>query len=711
MQRREAEVAIIEGNPNWTGTSGSLNFLSSSPSSIAQYLSQGGVPDLQSSSTSTSTQPPSTSSRVHLPPSSPNIEQPPSTTPTMAANLTLGIEYEFLAAATIDSSGAISPRDPRCVLTTHNLTKQQASEILREYINARDDCARRRTGNYEDILILTSALDYVFKENGLSTTTPEGLHAKVAKGWWSKTDNSLLYSGKISDDWNDIIDRDSKFHYFGIEVVSSILPADTKGFDEAKKVADILRAQLRSSVNRSCGLHVHVGNGSKGFSLDTLKNVIAILWVFDREILRLHPKFRRSLSGSEYCRSICIATLGRYPSSGALMDKLKEFYTAKTAFELNCMLGHRGRYAAYNFDNLCRFVSATDEDKVKRGGYSETIEFRQHEATLHGDRAKYWAMFCVGLVEWAMCTDPEEVKAFLVAEMEMQKSGKDMHFWELCEHLGLHAAADGFKKFILEKESLKNAQRRVKKAEQNFQAVDLALGMEGLWSQENNELRSASNEVFAAKCGYDFEAENYYSKGGTFPDTIIDYSSNTESEYSPEISYYGRPGTKPTDYDAKHPNGERGHGADGIGSRIQWCRRCRPDLPPCDLQSDDASFARRLEGLTVSDRDMAWLNMNPSLQRDWIANARSMMNNPTAGVDAGWGDEFGGSPVIAGSSWSDNNSPRDTSATANTSWADEVTEADDSGNLWTPPRHPRSDPWADESAQIADDGFDSWGYD
>lgn len=341
--------------------------------------------------------------------------------------------------------------------------------------------------------------------------------------------------GKISDDWNDIIDRDGKVHYFGIEVVSPILTADTKDFDEAKKVADILRTQLRSSMNRICGLHVHIGNGSKGFDLDTLKNVIAIWWTFDREILRLHPKFRKSLSGGEYCRSTCIATLGHYPSPGVLHDKLEEFYTAKTAFELNCMLGYRGRYAAYNFDNLSRFVSATDEDKAKRGGYSETIEFRQHEATLHGDRAKYWAMFCVDLVERAMRTPTEEMKAFLVARMDMQKRGKGMRFWELCEHLGLHAVAGEYKKSVFEKESLKKAKMHVKNAEQDFQAVDLALGMKGLWSQEDNELRTARNEMFAAKRSYEFQAESYYSKGGAVPDTIISYSSDTESEYSPEI--------------------------------------------------------------------------------------------------------------------------------------------------------------------------------
>ena len=47
--------------------------------------------------------------------------------------------------------------------------------------------------------------------------------------------------------------------------------------------------------------------------------------------------------------------------------------------------------------------------------------------------------------------------------------------------------------------------------------------------------------------------------------------------------------------------------------------------------------------------------------------------------------------------------------TADTSWADEVAEAEDAGSLWTPPHLPRSNPMGDESAELADDGLDPWG--
>ena len=256
MQSREAEVAIIKGHPNWTVYLRLFELPFVFTLLDCTIPSQEGVPDLSllsrpqalnihpqaPGSTSCTVQPefrrpflpassvirhhlrpfnkhpltelsahnfqlltqkPLLSRIIHIllqylptPPTTSLHLSPTSTTPTMASNLTLGIEYEFLAAATIDSSGAILPRDPRCLLTTHDLTKEQASKILRRYINARD-CARRlRTGVMRIFLSLTSALDYVFKENGLFTATPEVLHAKVSKRWWSKNDNSILYPRK-----------------------------------------------------------------------------------------------------------------------------------------------------------------------------------------------------------------------------------------------------------------------------------------------------------------------------------------------------------------------------------------------------------------------------------------------------------------------------------------------------------------------------------
>lgn len=40
----------------------------------------------------------------------------------------------------------------------------------------------------------------------------------------------------------------------------------------------------------------------------------------------------------------------------------------------------------------------------------ETIEFRQHEATLYSDRVQRWARFCVGVVQWAKGSSPDIMK-------------------------------------------------------------------------------------------------------------------------------------------------------------------------------------------------------------------------------------------------------------------------------------------------------------
>lgn len=62
----------------------------------------------------------------------------------------------------------------------------------------------------------------------------------------------------------------------GVEVISKILKAGEEAFLEVGKVANILSKPFRTEVNRSCGLHIHVGNGDAGFDLGTLKNSMVL---------------------------------------------------------------------------------------------------------------------------------------------------------------------------------------------------------------------------------------------------------------------------------------------------------------------------------------------------------------------------------------------------------------------------------------------------
>lgn len=53
----------------------------------------------------------------------------------------------------------------------------------------------------------------------------------------------------------------------GVEIMSKILTAGEEAFQEVGMVANILSKTFRTGVNRSCGLHIHVGNGDAGFDL------------------------------------------------------------------------------------------------------------------------------------------------------------------------------------------------------------------------------------------------------------------------------------------------------------------------------------------------------------------------------------------------------------------------------------------------------------
>ena len=83
-------------------------------------------------------------------------------------------------------------------------------------------------------------------------------------------------------------------------------------------MANLVVGTFRTEVNRSCGLHVHVGTGEACFNLSTLKNLVGALWVFDREIIRLRPRLRTASRPSTACCSFCAGVLGRFPRKGEI---------------------------------------------------------------------------------------------------------------------------------------------------------------------------------------------------------------------------------------------------------------------------------------------------------------------------------------------------------------------------------------------------------
>lgn len=83
-----------------------------------------------------------------------------------------------------------------------------------------------------------------------------------------------------------------------LEVQSPAMYATEGAFKEVEAVTNMLRASFRTTVNPSCGLHVHIGWGPKLFPLDMLRKMAAICWAGDLLFQQMHPVSRRN---NRYC--------------------------------------------------------------------------------------------------------------------------------------------------------------------------------------------------------------------------------------------------------------------------------------------------------------------------------------------------------------------------------------------------------------------------
>ncbi|KAI0176431.1 putative amidoligase enzyme-domain-containing protein [Hypoxylon sp. FL1284] len=86
-----------------------------------------------------------------------------------------------------------------------------------------------------------------------------------------------------------------------VEVRTPAFWAKEESYDEIRYVVNMLKYYYRLRLNPTCGLHVHVGNGRRFFSANTVKRLAAFLWAADPTLSRLHAPWRRV---HQYCPSI-----------------------------------------------------------------------------------------------------------------------------------------------------------------------------------------------------------------------------------------------------------------------------------------------------------------------------------------------------------------------------------------------------------------------
>ena len=219
------------------------------------------------------------------------------------------------------------------------------------------------------------------------------------------------------------------------------------------------------------------------------------------------------------------------------------------------------------------FVNLTDE-KVRK---PETIESREHVATLKGDRAQHWAKFCLLIVESAMANSADKMKTMLLGKYNHQLLGNGTPIWDIVENLGLGDTAKFLRDFVAEKERLRAIKKRMRLDFMYPVAMtELSTSLRAHQPDADKKLQDAQRRLEEAEEDYNDIAEDFYQEGANRPDDIIDYDSDRESAYSEEISNYGKPGREPENKTADKCFGAGEQGAE-TQAETQQCRLCRPD--------------------------------------------------------------------------------------------------------------------------------------
>jgi hypothetical protein len=216
------------------------------------------------------------------------------------------------------------------------------------------------------------ALFVALQSAGVAVSVAAGNIHSVTSGW------KVVYDGSLGSG--------TPVGYEGCEVVSPILRGED-GIAQTIKVLEVVKAH-GCKVNKSCGLHVHVG--AQNATSTQLKNLAKMFVKYEHHFDALCPESRRNNNFCKSNRAFASAGAGQsYEAQvSAVFAKLDGLRSASAiatvingGFERRQYTHHR--YFKLNYQSL-----------ASHG----TVEFRQAAGTCEGQKAAAWIRLVVGLV-------------------------------------------------------------------------------------------------------------------------------------------------------------------------------------------------------------------------------------------------------------------------------------------------------------------------
>ncbi|PQE12784.1 amidoligase enzyme protein [Rutstroemia sp. NJR-2017a BBW] len=212
---------------------------------------------------------------------------------------------------------------------------------------------------------------------------------------------------------------------FGMEVISPVFLSDS--FEDKQEIEEVVEAikgteeELSDAfITNQCALHVHV----EAPNIDVLRELAAILLIYEDELSRLHPPCRhpshRAAKGNLESNRLRIflgsnfrirdsndtENIYRRKNISTTTYTLKNKATIQQIREELDQLNTEEEIAAFlNFPSLSRLrpvnmrsLAVKERDEYQR---PRTIEFRQARGSLDINEISHWIDFCVNLVKLA----------------------------------------------------------------------------------------------------------------------------------------------------------------------------------------------------------------------------------------------------------------------------------------------------------------------
>jgi hypothetical protein len=333
--------------------------------------------------------------------------------------LFFGVELEFSLAALPLTRKDHEPTDGRQVfiLDDGNIaTKEDETHSMNSIAGLRNALAGRN--DHAD-----SAKRHIVK-----TLTKAGFRAIVEPDMKNEPEGMPLDRWIVTEDWTIKPPPQDlgmfKYTFVPVEVQSPPYLMSEGSLREVQRCCHLITRTYRTCSPESSGLHVHVGNRTQGFPLQTVQNLMAILFAFEPALDMLYPEHRRYNSWCVPLRRNSVLAQRIEYSKIELRDSMDVIYRTTSINQLIKLMGacdKSGWKMTINLQHLKE--SETDEDVfsfVRKDEVKRTIEFRQHEGTLDPEAVYHYVKTCVNFVEFAQEVSTPKLREWLRRTIDMK---------------------------------------------------------------------------------------------------------------------------------------------------------------------------------------------------------------------------------------------------------------------------------------------------